>query len=106
MNVTLPTRSLTLEDIADSVCSYFGVAMDDLRGRSQRRSISYPRRVFMVLSRERTRFSSDEIGAFLGRTRWNVWRCNERVFHEQEMNPDLRNDLAAVRNLLNGAVAS
>lgn len=98
-------RCPTLQDVAESVCSYFGVTLDDLRGPSQKLSLTYPRKVFMHVARERTRYSLDEVGSYVSRTGSGVYWSMRRL--ERELaSEEVRYDVDTVRSLLRDRMAA
>ena len=56
----------TIESIARTVATYYGLKLADLRGRGRVPSVALPRMVVMYLARELTRKSFPEIGRGLG----------------------------------------
>ena len=56
----------TIQEIVDTVTTYYGVKLSDLLSRRRHRSIVLPRHVCMWLARKHTRFSLEEIGGYFG----------------------------------------
>jgi chromosomal replication initiator protein len=57
---------ITLQNVIDSVTSFYNVRLSDLQSKRRHKSITLPRQVCMWLARRRTRFSLQEIGGYFG----------------------------------------
>jgi chromosomal replication initiator protein len=62
----LRPRSRTVREIQDSICSAFGISLDDLLSASRASSVAWPRQVAMYLARELTDQSLPAIGRAFG----------------------------------------
>jgi chromosomal replication initiator protein len=58
---------ITGESIRDLIGSQFKVSVDDLRSRSRKRSVTFPRQVAMYLTRKYTKNSLADIGSMYNR---------------------------------------
>ncbi|MDO4695377.1 chromosomal replication initiator protein DnaA [Porphyromonas sp.] len=65
--VGIEERSLSVSDVIKTVCSYYDIAMDDVKGRSRKREIVLARQICMYISKEHTDASLVAIGRELGR---------------------------------------
>ena len=57
---------LSIQNIIDTVTSYYGVKLSDLQSKRRHRSITTPRQICMYLARKRTAYSLEEIGGYFG----------------------------------------
>ena len=99
-----PRRAqLTPQSIIQSVAKYFGLALDDLTGKSRDKSIVLPRQIAMYLVREETTSSLEHIGQLLGgRDHTTVMHGWDKISAALQEDHQLRNDVLAVRSLLYG----
>ena len=59
-------QRLTIQDIVDTVTTYYDVRLSDLLSKRRHKSIALPRQVCMWLARRHTRYSLEEIGGYFG----------------------------------------
>jgi chromosomal replication initiator protein len=59
-------RRITIQQIYDTVTTYYGVRQSDLQSKKRHKSIAFPRQVCMFLARRFTPFSLAEIGCYFG----------------------------------------
>jgi chromosomal replication initiator protein len=59
-------REVSIERIQKKVADHFRIKTADILGDDRSRSVTFPRQIAMYLSREMTRHSYPEIGAFFG----------------------------------------
>ncbi len=64
--VVSPTRTITIQGVADAVLDRYNVRLSDLQSKRRSQSIALPRQVAMYLARRLTNRSLEEIGAFFG----------------------------------------
>lgn len=57
---------LTLQQIIDTVTSFYDVKLSSLQSKLRKKSIATPRQVCMYLARKRTHFSLEQIGGYFG----------------------------------------
>jgi chromosomal replication initiator protein len=89
------------ESILQAICRYFGVSLEDLRGKARDRRVIVPRQVAMYLLREDGKLSLPEIGNLLGgRDHTTVLHGNRAVVSSLQNDSRLRGDLKGVRDLL------
>lgn len=94
-------RAVTPERIAIAVSDYYGVDMEQLKGKKRDRAIVVPRQIAMYLMRIETDVSLLRIGAELGgRDHSTVLHACDKIDKEAARNEDLRRELAAVRDLI------
>ncbi len=93
--------AVSAEAILQAVARYYGVSLDDLRGKVRERKVVVPRQVAMYLLREEARLSLPEIGHLLGgRDHSTVLHGYRAVQAELETDTRLRGDVKGVRELL------
>ncbi len=91
------TVKRTVEQILDSVCRYYEVSPETLRGKQRDRDIVWPRQVAMYLMREETSASLLQIGTALGgRDHTTIMHGWEKVSSEINKSAQVRQEIAAV----------
>ncbi|MCA9564528.1 MAG: chromosomal replication initiator protein DnaA [Myxococcales bacterium] len=91
------SRSVSVEKIQKTVCTYFNVRLADLRGKTRKRDVSHPRQIAMYLAKEITGESYPQLGkAFGGRDHTTVLAGYRRI--ESMISEDMTTR-AAVENL-------
>jgi chromosomal replication initiator protein len=92
-----PSSSLTPAEVLESVCRYYNVDIERMRGNQRDREIVWPRQVAMYLMRQETSASLKQIGAELGgRDHTTIMHGWEKVQTEIANNDRVRRDIAAV----------
>ena len=94
--VAVPGRSRSIEEIIELVARACGTTLEELRGRSRRRSVVRPRQVAMYLARRYTDASLKEIGGAFGRDHSGVLYSLEAVEKRVAERPQLRYELEAL----------
>ena len=59
-------KNISIQDILETVSLFYDIKLADLLSKRRHKSITVPRQVGMWLSRNRTRFSLEEIGGYFG----------------------------------------
>jgi chromosomal replication initiator protein len=86
-----------VEQILESVCRYYQISPETLRGKQRDRDIVWPRQVAMYLMREETSASLLQIGAALGgRDHTTIMYGWEKVSSELNKSAQVRQELANV----------
>ncbi len=94
-------RIITPGRIIETVASYFGVTAAELKGKTRAREIVVPRQIAMYLIREETDITLAEIGHALGgRDHTTVIHSCEKVAKEVQKDPDLRQTITTLRQML------
>ncbi len=98
----LPNRkSLSVDEIIDSVASFFNINVDALQGRKRTKDIVLPRQLAMHLIREETNESLPQIGAALGgRDHTTVMYGCEKIRNLIETDDEIRRQVLAIRENL------
>jgi len=101
-----PQGRLSLERILDVAARYFGVGVTDLTGRCRSARVALQRQIVMYIMREETGASLPQIGQALGgRDHTTVIHGCERVARQVESDPNLRRQVAELRDQLYRPVA-
>ena len=77
-----PTGAYTLKLIADRVCRFHGVSLDELRGKNRKRRFVLARQCFCYWARQLTEAHYPHIGRFLDRDHTTVLH-GERVYRDR-----------------------
>jgi chromosomal replication initiator protein len=93
------------DTVLQAVVRYFGVTLDDLRGKARHKEIVMPRQVAMYVLREDTRLSTPEIGKLLNRDHTTVLHGVNLVANEVARNGPARAALRGVREVLAAAAS-
>jgi len=85
----------------DYVARYYGVPLDQIKGKARDRQVVLPRQIAMYLMREETEAPLMRIGEALGgRDHSTVLHGCEKIEREMADNDDFRRDVGALRELL------
>ena len=71
-NFTKSEREELASDILKTVSNYYGVSIEDIKGRCRKRKIVKPRQVIMFLLRTKARMVLSDIGEVLNRDHTTV----------------------------------
>src|SRR5436853_2591224 len=94
-------KSLSPDRIVETVAKYYGVPLDQIKGKARDRQVVLPRQIAMYLMREETEAPLMRIGEALGgRDHSTVLHGCEKIEREMAENDDFRRDVGAVRELL------
>jgi len=91
--IRITRRKVNFEMIADSVCSYYGLATDLLFTKSRKREISDARQVVMYLAKKLTDMPLTAIGRRLDRSHATVIYAVHNVEERLDIERALRNDI-------------
>jgi chromosomal replication initiator protein len=94
-------KSLSPERIVETVARYYGVPLDQIKGKARDKQVVLPRQIAMYLMREETEAPLMRIGEALGgRDHSTVLHGCEKIEREMAENDDFRRDVGAVREML------
>ncbi len=94
-------KTLSPERIVEAVARYFGVPLEQLKGKARDKQIVVPRQIAMYLMREETEAPLIRIGEALGgRDHSTVLHGCEKIEREMAENDDFRRDIGALREVL------
>lgn len=65
-DIDLPERKATMREISTLVAARYGLTLEDMRSRRNRRALSIPRHEAMSLIRAEGRYSFPQIGGYFG----------------------------------------
>lgn len=94
---TTHPRRLSAMFIQRFVCCEFGLAWEDMTRRARPEWVSFPRQIAMALCREFTPLSYQEIGHQFNRGHDTVMRAVERVANRMATEPDVREQVQALK---------
>jgi chromosomal replication initiator protein len=99
-----PRRTqLTPQGIIDCVAQYYGVSVQDMKGKGRDKGIVIPRQVAMYLIREETTVSLEQIGQLLGgRDHTTVMHGWDKISSALDQDHQLRNEVLEIRSILYG----
>ncbi len=104
----VPRReSLTLEQILETVANFYGLKVEDLKGRKRSKELVRPRQMAMYLMREEARASLPQIGEALGgRDHTTVLYGHGKICDQIERDERLRRELLAIKERLYNPLAA
>ena len=86
-------KSATVEDIQQLVCKYFKLDTEQLRSKSRKKIISYPRSIAIHLSRKFTDKSLQAIGVSFKRNHSTILYDDEKVKKNLQTDNDLKKEV-------------
>jgi hypothetical protein len=99
MKATAPT--MTVADIKQQVCDYYGIHVSDMRSQSRARSVARPRQVAMYLVKRLTPLSLPQIGKkFGGRDHTTVLHAIENIEKLRSTDRITKNDIETITQRL------
>jgi chromosomal replication initiator protein len=95
------SRPPTSSEVLMTVCEYFRVTMDELRGKSREKRLAHARQVAMYFLRDSAQLPLSEIGHLLGgRDHTTVLHGHGKVQQSFGSDPQVRHDVLVVRENL------
>jgi len=95
--VAAPSRTITIQEIADAVLLRFNVRLSDLQSRRRAQSVTLPRQICMYLTRRLTNRSLEEVGAFFGgRDHTTVLHADRKIRRMVGHDPAFRGLIEAI----------
>src|SRR5690606_30487476 len=99
--LALHEKQVSIDNIQRAVAEYYKIKVADLLSERRIRTVTRPRQVAMLLSKELTNHSLPEIGdAFGGRDHTTVLHACKKVRELQETDPGIREDYQNFMRLL------
>jgi len=96
------SQPLTVDLIQETVADYYGIALEEMKGRRRDKHIVFPRQVAMFIIREETASSLPAIGnAFGGKDHTTVLHACEKITEMSKEDQRLQMDLRQIRDRLN-----
>lgn len=87
------TVIVSADKIIQRVCTYFGISIDDLKGRSRTKPIVRPRQIAMYLARLHTNLSLPDLGRIFDRDHSSVLSGIQRIKVELTRDPAMQYDV-------------
>ncbi|MCK0106736.1 chromosomal replication initiator protein DnaA [Marinobacter sp. S0848L] len=99
--LALHEKQVSMDNIQRTVAEYYKIKVSDLLSKRRTRTVTRPRQVAMLLSKELTNHSLPEIGdAFGGRDHTTVLHACKKIRELQETDPGIREDYQNFMRLL------
>ncbi|WP_010662963.1 chromosomal replication initiator protein DnaA [Marinilabilia salmonicolor] len=99
--VSKPQREITVGQIQQKVCDFYGINMDALQSKTRKREIVQARQVAMFFSKNLTNSSLSSIGSQIGqRDHATVLHACKAVKNLQETNTEFKHQLKEIEGLL------
>ncbi|WP_372965028.1 chromosomal replication initiator protein DnaA [Marinobacter sp.] len=99
--LALHEKQVSVDNIQRTVAEYYKIKVADLLSKRRTRTVTRPRQVAMLLSKELTNHSLPEIGdAFGGRDHTTVLHACKKIRELQETDPGIREDYQNFMRLL------
>ncbi len=97
-----PDKKITLESILKSVAEHFQIPVQQLKQKSNRREVAFPRQVGMYVAKELTPASLPEIGrAFGGKHHTTVIHSVQKIERERLLKPDINRSINTILDSFN-----
>jgi chromosomal replication initiator protein len=94
-------HQVTIQEIVDTVTSYYAVRLSDLLSKRRHKSITLPRQICMWLARRHTRHSLQEIGGYFGgRDHTTVMHAVTAVKTKRENDATIDQDVSCLEQRL------
>ena len=99
--VSKPHKDISIDQILNKVCDYYGIKPDLLQSRSRKREIVQARQVAMYFSKNMTNSSLSAIGSVIGgRDHATVLHACKAVKNLKETNTDFKHQLKEIEGLI------
>ena len=96
---------ISIQDVLDSVVSFYNIKLADLLSKRRHKSITVPRQVGMWLSRKHTRFSLEEIGGYFGgRDHTTVMHAIKSIDKKRDENTAFQREISRLEDQLSDKV--
>ncbi len=83
-------KNVTIDLVQRLVAEYFGLSLNDLKGKKRSKAIAFPRQLAMYIARDLTEFSTTEVGLeFGGRDHTTVMHGCQRIEDRIKTDPTL-----------------
>ena len=95
------TKSISIDDIINTVCKHFGLETNAIHTKSRKREVVQARQVAMYLAKTYTDFSTSKIGKFIGnKDHATVLHACKTVKGQCEVDKGFRADLETIESSL------
>jgi len=93
-------KNVTIDVVQRIVAEYFGLSLNDMKGKKRSKAIAFPRQLAMYITRELTEYSTTEVGLeFGGRDHTTVMHACQRIEDRIKTDPTLT---PAIQHLTRG----
>lgn len=99
----LQAKNLTIKDIIEAVCSFYGLNNKDLIGKGRRKELVWPRQIAIFLMREEIDASYPTIGQELGgRDHTTAMHAYNKILEEvkEKENEKIKQEIESIKQLL------
>lgn len=87
-------KTVSMAAIQQAVCEFYGLKLQDMKGKKRTRAIAYPRQIAMYIARELTDASLPKIGEEFGnRDHTTVLHACEKIQEEIKKDPELQSTI-------------
>ena len=98
-------EEVTIDQVIDTVSSYYRITIESLRSNSRSRTVSFPRQMAMYLARTETSLSYPQIGRKLGnRDHTTILYGYEKISELLETDANVRRDNLEIKAILYDSV--
>ncbi len=97
-------RVITIEDITRLICRHFKVTQEELRSKSRKKTIAWPRQIAMYLARHYTEASLEVIGKEFNRDHATVIHSVKRISKQIKESKQLKNQIRFLMDRLEGQI--
>jgi chromosomal replication initiator protein len=87
-------RTITPKRVIDSVCRYYDITEDDIRGQKKSRDVAFPRQVAMYIIRDLTDMSFIKIAEYFGKKdHTTIMYAEEKIKKQIKEDPELKKEV-------------
>ena len=97
-------RVITMADITRLICRHFKVTQEELRSKSRKKTIAWPRQIAMYLARHYTEASLEAIGKEFNRDHATVIHSVKRITRQIKESKQLKNQIRFLMDRLEGQI--
>ena len=98
--VKIRSKQVNFDSIANEVCGYYGIQVDDIFTVTRKREISDTRQIVMYLAKKIGNMQLSTIGARLSRTHATVLHACRNIEQRLSVEAQLQNEIAEIENSL------
>ena len=93
-----------MADITRLICRHFKVTQEELRSKSRKKTIAWPRQIAMYLARHYTEASLEAIGKEFNRDHATVIHSVKRISKQIKESKQLKNQIRFLMDRLEGQI--
>jgi chromosomal replication initiator protein len=91
---------ITLDEVLNTVAEFYGIDLDEVKGRGRNREVVVPRQMAMYLLREETNASLPQIGEIFGRDHTTVMYSVEKMAEMIDTDTQRRREMLTIKERL------